>query len=66
MPRFAANLSFLFQEVPFLKRFEAAVRVGFAGVECLFPYDFPPATLAERLHACGLEQVLFNLPAGAW
>jgi hydroxypyruvate isomerase len=66
MPRFAANLSFLFQEVPFLERFEAAARVGFAGVECLFPYEFPPETLAERLHASGLEQVLFNLPPGDW
>jgi hydroxypyruvate isomerase len=66
MPRFAANLSFLFPEIPFLARFEAAARVGFRGVECLFPYDFPAAALAERLHASGLDQVLFNLPAGDW
>jgi hydroxypyruvate isomerase len=66
MPRFAANLSFLFQEVPFLERFEAAARVGFRGVECLFPYEFPLEAMAERLHASGLEQVLFNLPAGDW
>jgi hydroxypyruvate isomerase len=66
MPRFAANLSFLFPEMPFLARFEAAARVGFRGVECLFPYEFPAEVLAERLHASGLEQVLFNLPAGDW
>jgi hydroxypyruvate isomerase len=66
MPKFAANLSFLFQEVPFLERFEAAASAGFRGVECLFPYDFPPEAIAERLHAHGLEQVLFNLPAGDW
>jgi hydroxypyruvate isomerase len=66
MPRFAANLSFLFQEVPFLERFEAAASAGFRGVECLFPYDFPPAAIAECLHAHGIEQVLFNLPAGDW
>jgi hydroxypyruvate isomerase len=66
MPRFAANLSFLFQEVPLLERFEAAAQVGFRGVEYLFPYEFPPDTLAERLHANGLEQVLFNFPPGDW
>jgi hydroxypyruvate isomerase len=66
MPRFAANLSFLFQEVAFLERFAAAARLGFRGVECLFPYDYPAAAIAERLHTCGLELVLFNLPPGDW
>jgi hydroxypyruvate isomerase len=66
MPRFAANLSFLFPEVPFLDRFEAAARAGFRGVESLFPYDYPPAELARCLRDCGLEQVLFNLPPGNW
>jgi hydroxypyruvate isomerase len=66
MPRFAANLSFLFQEVAFLDRFEAAARAGFCGVECLFPYDVPAAAIAKRLQTCGLEQILFNLPPGDW
>ena len=66
MPRFAANLSMLFTEWPFLDRFEAAARAGFAGVECLFPYDHPAEVIAERLAAAGLEQVLFNVPPGDW
>lgn len=66
MPTFAANLSFLFQEVEFLDRFKAAARAGFRGVEYLFPYDFAAEALAERLKAFDLKQVLFNLPPGAW
>ena len=66
MPRFAANLSMMFNEVPFLDRFEAAAKAGFKGVEFLFPYDFPAAEIAARLKANGLEQVLFNLPPGDW
>jgi 2-dehydrotetronate isomerase len=66
MPRFAANLSFLFPEVPFLDRFEAAARAGFRAVECLFPYDHASEELARCLRACGLEQVLFNLSPGNW
>ena len=62
MPRFAANLSFLYQELPFLDRFEAAARDGFEGVEYLFPYAFEPRALAERLAASGVRQVLFNAP----
>jgi hydroxypyruvate isomerase len=64
MPRLAANLSFLFTEVAFLDRFAAAAQAGFRGVEFLFPYDWPAATLRARLDAQGLEQVLFNLPPG--
>lgn len=64
MPRLAANLSFLFQELPFLDRFAAAAEAGFRGVECLFPYDTPAAAIAERLERCGLTQVLLNLPPG--
>ena len=64
--RLAANLSMLFGEVDFLDRFEAAAAAGFRAVEFLFPYDYAPAELAERLHAHGLEQALFNLPAGDW
>ena len=64
MPRFAANLSFMFTEVPFLDRFEAAAKAGFKAVEFLFPYEYPKQELATRLKANGLTQALFNLPAG--
>ncbi|HWE05110.1 MAG TPA: 2-oxo-tetronate isomerase [Rhizomicrobium sp.] len=66
MPRFAANLSMMFNEVPFLDRFAAARHAGFEGVEFLFPYEFSPAVLRERLSGEGLSQVLFNLPPGDW
>ena len=66
MPRFAANLSLLFTELPFLDRFAAAAEAGFQGVEFLFPYDWPADTLAARLKAHSLTQVLFNLPPGDW
>ncbi len=66
MPRFAANLSMLYPELPFLDRFEAAAADGFEAVECLFPYDFEPAVLVERLTQYRLEQVLFNAPPGRW
>ena len=66
MPKFAANLTMLFNEVDFLDRFEAAARVGFEGVEYLFPYDYDADTLVERLQKHGLTQVLHNLPAGDW
>ena len=66
MPRFAANLTMLFNEVPFLDRFEKAAAAGFTGVEYLFPYDFTPEELAAKLQANGLTQVLHNLPAGNW
>ena len=67
MPNFAANLSFIFQEHDFLDRFEAAQRVGFKGVEFLFPYDLaPPGEIAARLNDNGLTQVLFNLGQGNW
>ena len=64
MPRFAANLSFLYAELPFLERFEAAARDGFKGVEYMSPYEFEVNELDARLQAHGLEQVLFNTPAG--
>jgi hydroxypyruvate isomerase len=66
MPRFAANLSMLYPELPFLDRFEAAARDGFAAVEYLFPYEHEPRELAARLKANGLQQVLFNAPPGNW
>ena len=62
--KFAANLSFLYQELPFLDRFAAAARDGFQGVEYLFPYDFDPAEIRNHLERNNLEQVLFNVRAG--
>jgi len=64
MPRFAANLSMMFNEVPFLDRFALAAKAGFKGVEFLFPYEHPAAEIAARLKDSGLQQVLFNAPAG--
>ena len=64
MPQFAANLSMLYPELPFLDRFEAAAKDGFRAVEYLFPYAVPAAELAARLKAHGLRQVLFNAPPG--
>jgi len=66
MPRFAANLSYLFTEVPFERRFVAAAEAGFTAVEFHFPYAFEPARLADAAHAAGVEVVLFNLPPGDW
>ncbi len=66
MPKFAANLTMLFGELPFLERFAAAKAAGFGGVEYLFPYDFEKAALREQLQQHGLTQVLHNLPAGNW
>jgi hydroxypyruvate isomerase len=66
MPKFAANLTMLFGEMPFLDRFAAAKAAGFSGVEYLFPYEFEKAALREQLQQHGLTQVLHNLPAGNW
>ncbi|MHA6643993.1 2-oxo-tetronate isomerase [Mesorhizobium sp. A623] len=66
MPRLAANLTMMFNESPFLDRFAAAASAGFKAVECLFPYDHPAETIAERLKANGLKQALFNMPPGNW
>ncbi|WP_416357879.1 2-oxo-tetronate isomerase [Aureimonas phyllosphaerae] len=66
MPRFAANLTMMFNEVPFLDRFAEAARAGFAGVEFLFPYEWEAQAIAERLRANALTQALFNMPPGDW
>jgi 2-dehydrotetronate isomerase len=66
VPKFAANLSFIFQEVGFLDRFAAAAACGFKGVEYLSPYDHRPEVIAEQLNRHGLEQALFNMPPGDW
>lgn len=64
MPRFAANLSMLFTDAPLPERVGRAAAAGFRGVEMLFPYGEDIDGLAAALRANGLEQVLFNLPAG--
>jgi hydroxypyruvate isomerase len=66
MIKFSANLSMLFNEVPFLDRFEAASKAGFRGVEYVGPYAFQAKDVAARLKDNGLSQVLFNLPVGDW
>jgi len=66
MPRFAANLTMLFTEVPFLERFERAAQARFSAVEFLFPYPWPAEEIKARLEANGLSLVLHNLPAGNW
>ena len=66
MPQFCANLSMMFNEVPFLDRFEAAAKAGFEAVEFLFPYEHQAAEIRARLDGNGLTQVLFNAPPGDW
>lgn len=66
MPRFAANLTMLFNEVPFMERFAAARAAGFDAVEYLFPYAYAKEELADALKKNNLVQVLHNLPAGNW
>ena len=66
MPKFAANLTMLFNEVPFLDRFEMAAKSGFKAVEFLFPYPFPATDIMQKLDQHQLTLVLHNLPAGDW
>jgi len=66
MPRFAANLSMMFNEVPFAERFAAAAAAGFDAVEYLFPYELAPDVVAAALARHGLTQALFNMPPGDW
>lgn len=66
MPKFAANLTMLFTEAPFMERFALAAKAGFTHVEYLFPYPFKAEDLKAELDKHGLQQVLFNLPAGDW
>lgn len=66
MPKFAANLTMMFNEVPYPQRFAAAAKAGFAAVEFLFPYDYPPAEVARWLQEAGLKNALFNMPPGDW
>ena len=66
MPKLAANLTLMFNEVQFLDRFAAAAKAGFKGVEYLFPYDYDKQALKQKLADHKLTQVLHNLPAGNW
>jgi hydroxypyruvate isomerase len=66
MPKFAANLTMLFNELPFLERFGAAAKAGFTAIEFLFPYDYEKEQIAALLHAHNLQLILHNLPAGDW
>jgi hydroxypyruvate isomerase len=66
VPKFAANLSFIFQEVAFLDRFAAAKQCGFKAVEYLGAYDQSPEIVAAALEKNGLVQALFNMPPGDW
>ncbi|NGP19110.1 hydroxypyruvate isomerase [Devosia aurantiaca] len=66
MPKFAANLSFLYQDLPFLDRFAQAAKDGFGAVEYVSPYEFDKAEVADTLKQAGIVQALFNLPAGNW
>jgi hydroxypyruvate isomerase len=66
MPRFAANLSMMFTEVPFIERFGAAAEAGFAAVEFLFPYEHAADEIAAQLRSHRVANVLFNMPPGDW
>ena len=66
MPRFAANLTMMFTEMPFLDRFEAAAACGFKAVEFLFPYDWPISEVKSALEGAGLSALLINTPPGDW
>lgn len=66
MPRFAANLTMMFNEHAFLDRFDAAADAGFDAVEFLFPYEATPEAVAERVHRNNLSVALFNMPPGDW
>ena len=66
MPKFAANLSMMFNEHDFPNRFAAAAKAGFDAVEFLFPYDYSPAEVAQWHKENNLKNVLFNLPPGDW
>jgi hydroxypyruvate isomerase len=66
MPRFSANLSFLFTEAPFLDRFGEAAHAGFRAVEFAFPYEYQPKDIGDRAREHKLDIVVFNTPSGDW
>lgn len=66
MPKFAANITMMFNETPFPERFQAARQAGFKAVEFLFPYEYSATDIAARLADHQLKNVLFNMPPGDW
>lgn len=64
MPRFSANVTHLFTEVPFLERFGAAAACGFRGAECLFPYAEPAEVVGDAVAMAEVKMALFNAPPG--
>ena len=66
MPKLCANISMLFNELPFLQRYQAAAEHNFLAVECLFPYDFSVFEVAGAIDKSGMPQVLINTAAGDW
>lgn len=66
MPKFAANLTMMFNEYEFADRFYAAAQAGFEAVEFLFPYDYSPQQIRHWLTTNKLKNVLFNMPPGNW
>lgn len=66
MPQFAANLTMLFTEEPFIDRFESAAKAGFKAVEFLFPYAHTAQQVRNAALEAGVQIVLHNLPAGDW
>ncbi|OWV86834.1 2-oxo-tetronate isomerase [Rhizobium sp. R693] len=66
MPKFAANLTMMFNEVPFADRYEAAAAAGFGAIECLFPYSIPAERLSDMIKSLNLTQAMFNLAPGDW
>src|SRR3546814_19506151 len=66
MPKLAANITMMFNEVPFLERIQAAAQAGFKAVEFLFPYEHEAHAIADELSRHGVKNVLFNMPPGDW
>ena len=66
MPKFAANLSMLYNEVPFMERFDKAAAAGFKAVEFLYPYAYAASEIKAKLDQNQLKLVLHNIPAGDW
>lgn len=66
MPKLAANITMMFNELPFLDRIQAAAQAGFGAVEFLFPYEHTASEIATQLTANGVKNVLFNMPPGDW